>query len=759
MKHTKRMVSFLLSTLLLISVFSAVTPTGAYAQDAHMHSGTLQALRIDSVPGIPCCGEFLCDSCGETYLASVTSADVGLPVLKLNGSFDGISKDQKVTVLAQYDEAGALAFSSNATLKWQGATSVSYPKKNYNLQFVTDSGAKNKVQLRDAWGQQSKYCLKANWIDFSGARNVVSAKLWGEVVHSRCIDDPLDALVNGGAIDGYPIVLYQNDVFQGLYTLNTPKDNWIFGMNSSSAHEGLLFGETWTQSVMLQTPITDVNNPASSGWDLEYCATEEVPDVGVAWLSVGMNNLIGFLQTNDGDALKAGLGQYVDVARAIDYMLYAFFICAEDNTGKNILWATYDGEKYLPGAYDLDGTWSLRWNGSFPDLNAQWSSIEAMGGNLLFRRLLDNYADEIRARYVALREDVLSVRNMKRHFSAFIGQIPALVYAADAARWPDVPSKEQNNLQQLVQFIDNRTQTVDASFGVTVSEKTDLAWRAAFACENGAQVFVYPTQDYTAAPVRAASAFSSDGTTGALTKEDGQINFAVAVPEGYTASVEVTPASAYKNLKTPADTGKENTYRITKIKDDLTVRVRLIADLPAEEGWTVRFQCDPGVDVWVYPAADYTQTPTNTRETISVASATGTPTKTDGQVNFLVTGADELDNFEVTISPKAYKNLKDSSETGQANTYRITKISGDLDVQIHRIAHVHRWGEWKVVKQATRSENGLEQRVCLDSDIHIETRVIPKNGGGYLDDLGDFWQMVINWYRHIFNVIRGWFVR
>ena len=797
----KKTVCMLLSALLTALLF-----VPAFAAGEHTHDGVLEALRTE--PGLekPCCGVFRCAACGETYEASVTPADVGMPIIKIEGSLAGISKTNKVTVSAAYDDGAGVAFTSGATLKWQGGSSVSYPKKNYNIQFVKDGGAKNKVALLPAWGKQSKYTLKANWVDYSGSRNVVSAKLWGEIVHSRCKNDRLDPLVNGGGVDGYPVLLYHNGDFQGLYTMNTPKDNWIFGMNDETAREGLLFGDTWTGSVMLQTQISDVNNPAGSGWEVEYCSTEDDPEVGIGWLAEGMNGLIGFLLNNDGEALRAGLGDYTDVDRCIDYMLYIWFLCAADNVGKNTIWVTYDGVKYVPSAYDMDDTWGLYWDGSFPELISGWSDESPLRGNLLFVRLLDNYRDEIVERYTALREDVLSRRNIERQFTAFFDRIPAFVYAAEAEKWPGEPNKDMNNLSQILGFSEARIESLDTALSVEVAEKTESAYRAAFACENGAAVFVYPAQDYSVPPVRAAAAYSVNGSTGALTKSDGQINFTVDVPEGYAATVEVSPADGYKALKGPSDTGKENTYRVTKIKKDLTVRVRIDEDVPEPEGWNVTFVCDPGVDVWVYPGSDYTKTPERTTATVSVGSADGVPTKTDGQVNFLLTGLNPLDAFEVSAAPKNYKNLKDSGETGQENTWRITKITGEITVTVRLIAHVHEWseftpvtpatcvaegsekrtcvcgaeetrplapdtdahawGEWYTAKEPTASEEGELRRVCVNDPNHVETKPIPKleppaqeETSGRRTSFWDFWQRIVNWFRRLVAVVRSLFGR
>ena len=44
-------------------------------------------------------------------------------------------------------------------------------------------------------------------------------------------------------------------------------------------------------------------------------------------------------------------------------------------------------------------------------------------------------------------------------------------------------------------------------------------------------------------------------------------------------------------------------------------------------------------------------------------------------------------------------------------------------------AYGHKWEAWKVVKPATDTEDGLEERVCDNNGEHKETRVIPKKGG------------------------------
>lgn len=124
-----------------------------------------------------------------------------LPLLKLTGSMKGISKENKVKLAYAYGE-----LTGNCTLKWQGASSLAYDKKNFTITFD------EKRTIVEKWGAQKKYCLKANYIDFSHCRNIVAAKLWGQAVRTRPKrNEKLYDLPNGGAIDGFPIMVAIND--------------------------------------------------------------------------------------------------------------------------------------------------------------------------------------------------------------------------------------------------------------------------------------------------------------------------------------------------------------------------------------------------------------------------------------------------------------------------------------------------------------------------------------------------------------------
>ncbi len=149
-------------------------------------------------------------------------SDYNIPLLTLIGDTSSMSKDNPVTLQWEYGEN-----SGTCTLKWQGSSSLSYPKKNYTIKLDSD--------LDIGYGAQKKYCLKANYIDFSHARNIVSARLWGMMVASRAnVHTTLEASPNYGAINGFPVAIILNGEFHGLYTWNIPKDGWMMNMGSGT---------------------------------------------------------------------------------------------------------------------------------------------------------------------------------------------------------------------------------------------------------------------------------------------------------------------------------------------------------------------------------------------------------------------------------------------------------------------------------------------------------------------------------------------
>ncbi len=462
----KKIISFSLIFMSVFLVACGYYPSSEKA-DACRHVYKLAEISIEENE-IARCGTFKCSKCEHEIQDTIEPEDVGMPVIDLNGSFEGISKENEIKVSMTYSSEDK-NFDCDIKIKWQGASSLNYPKKNYNIKLYekgTDYDKKYKVELVDGWGKENKYCLKANYIDYSHARNVVSAKLYGDVVHSRSFNDEVDALVNGGAIDGFPVVVFMNGDYQGLYTMNIPKDKWLFDMDdddpedSEETRQALLMADNWSSSTRLHEEIGD--NLAAQMWELEFCSTEET-EVGTSWVAESFNNMIRFINNNDGQAFKDGLSDYIDVDRTIDTILYTILIRGSDNAAKNILWVTYDGETWFPSMYDMDETWGLFWCGQLDPVHGV-NTINHFKINELYSKMLDNYHSELTERYKELRKFVLSDERIMEEFSTFVGSIPTILYETESQKWTGIPRQDFNNLEQIETFIDTHIKGIDEYF-------------------------------------------------------------------------------------------------------------------------------------------------------------------------------------------------------------------------------------------------------------------------------------------------------
>ena len=69
-------------------------------------------------------------------------------------------------------------FSSFVKLKCQGTSSMSYAKKNFTVAMYSDEARTTKLKKDfKGWGAQSKFCLKANYVDTTHTRNISGARI------------------------------------------------------------------------------------------------------------------------------------------------------------------------------------------------------------------------------------------------------------------------------------------------------------------------------------------------------------------------------------------------------------------------------------------------------------------------------------------------------------------------------------------------------------------------------------------------------
>ena len=226
-------------------------------------------------------------------------------------------------------------------------------------------------------------------------------------------------------------------------------------------------------------------------------------------------------------------------------------------------------------------------------------------------------------------------------------------------------------------------QTTAATTAATTAEPR--GYTVTFVPDENVTVTVFETQDMTSGGTVTNSAVSRDSDTGKPTETDGQVNFLLTFAEGFELDGDIEITGTYNKLKGSADTETENGYRITKIAGDLTVTVKSRAigsgTDDSENGFAVTFVTDENVTVTVYRTQDLSSGGTETATAASRDGATGAATKTDGQVNFVLSFAEGFELGSIQISG-SYNKLKDPADENVENSYRITKVASDLTVTV-----------------------------------------------------------------------------
>ena len=357
-------------------------------------------------------------------------------------------KDER-NILLKY-KSDDLNFEKYTKIKIQGSSSLAYKKKNYTINFYENDKyeKKSKVDLKKGWGSQSKYNLKANWIDKTHSRNIVSARIAGKVQKKYGV---LNDLPNNGSIDGFPIEVYINNEFLGLYTWNIPKDAWMYNMDENNPNHVVLGGDWYTEYVNFKKTLDGFDG---TGWK-EEVGTANKDTVG------NFNRLVKFINESSDEEFVKNFDKYINKDSALNYIVMIYLIEGIDNTGKNMMLTTYDnGELWYLTLYDLDSTWGTWTDGT---LNTSYeilpeNEIYDHSTNNLITRIIKCFPNEISDRWFELRKDIFSEEKINNEFETFINSIPKEVYQKEAEKWSNIPGY---NLDQIKDFTKKRLDFID----------------------------------------------------------------------------------------------------------------------------------------------------------------------------------------------------------------------------------------------------------------------------------------------------------
>ena len=393
-----------------------------------------------------------------------------IPIIELQGTLPA-DASQKNSLSYKYK-----IFEGTATLKWQGQSSIGFPKKNFTIKFD------KKFTAKDGWLADNTYVLKGNFNDFSQARNVVSAEIWAEIVKSRnwnyvpladndgslivdnttngfdVYEDIMPGLHGTGAVDGFPVMLVVNGEYYGLYSFVLKKKAETFGFGNSNLEYALSCERTPDNQNRNSVAFKGLADLNGKDFDFEYTKSDE----DKANAKTSFNNMISKVIEATGKNYESVIENYLDIDSVIDYMIFTSLISAADGITKNYLMLSYNGVKWYFSAYDLDstfGNWQDGW------LSQQPSGIPTLADwNRSNRAMHLVYAygkDRLKARYKELRDGILSVENVRRMFIDYVSDISHALKDEELKLWPQTPASEVHNINQIVEHYRLRAEFID----------------------------------------------------------------------------------------------------------------------------------------------------------------------------------------------------------------------------------------------------------------------------------------------------------
>lgn len=346
-------------------------------------------------------------------------------------------QDNKEAFLEFWDMQGNY-FKKHAILNAQGNSTMGWSKKNVSMDICDDEWIGDetpKIRIGD-WVPQDSFHLKAYHTDFFKGVGAVAYKLYNQIVKTRgnMYDRPWKkALIDMSAIgtttksfgnpyvgeyelltdtgarcfpDGFPVAVYLNGAFYGVFSFQLKKHRDNYHMNKSNAKHVHLDGDIYEETLFngrnkINWEMFEIRNPkglyaiGGNKYDADVKQEEIAGEAEVnAWIEAGklpdgkaidskikkslqmtaevkkyIQDFADAMPTikkaraiyeasskseEDLSTLKSIYEKYFDKENMIDYMILSDLIYNYDGFSKNWQWFTYDGVKWWVGLYDTD---------------------------------------------------------------------------------------------------------------------------------------------------------------------------------------------------------------------------------------------------------------------------------------------------------------------------------------------------------------------------------------------------------------------
>lgn len=413
-----------------------------------------------------------------------------LPIIHINSS-QPIIDEQRVTANFSICESNGNTIESILGIEYRGASSQSYPKKSFRLEFWKDIHGEETRDVHllgmrsdDDWNLQAMYNEPIR------IRSKVSFELWRKIDTLHYNDDEPKAI--NGVRQEYAELFLNND-YQGIYLLSERVDRKQLQLNKfdNGKIKGELYkGIGWGQGTTTLTylPMYDNTKELWDGFEYKY------PQENINWSN--LYDWIDFVINTDDASFFDNYQPKFDIDNAINYFLFLNLLRSTDNTGKNLFIAKYsDGTPYFYVPWDLDGSFGIIWNGNKENVT-EGILMNGFYKRLIYENKENGFVEKLKNRWNELRSNVLSKENLLQSFNKEFQFLKENgVYERELMAW-EAGFLDYSSITYTYDWLQRRLIYLDNAFNnhdilVKIEEENQITMASLKVYPNPASRFLY----------------------------------------------------------------------------------------------------------------------------------------------------------------------------------------------------------------------------------------------------------------------------
>lgn len=374
-----------------------------------------------------------------------------LPRMDLFGDITNMTPYQTVDMRIQYtspnEEKYGASFNTgiqNNPVKIQGTSSLQYVRHNYTIYLKDEFGS---PMMYNPYGEanampDSVFCLKADYIESSHGNNTGMANFINDNVYDTKLPPQLENPAMRTTIAGFPIVLYMNGEYLGVYNFNHDRystesygydykkypNMLVYEINSNSntsAGAFYRYGDNVESSA-------NINERDYYARDFKLIYGNRTGDSDTY---SEIKSLVEWVSVAEQDLFRETISEHFNKEYLFRYLLTVLMIGGVDSLGKNMKITTFDGRVWYPTFYDLDTCLGIDNSGYLtiePDVEIEEGSFNTSNSNL-WTKVMNFFASELKEEWALMRQGRFTLDNLLKYVvQNQIEVIPAKYYNDDA---------------------------------------------------------------------------------------------------------------------------------------------------------------------------------------------------------------------------------------------------------------------------------------------------------------------------------------